>query len=96
VYAETQTRLATRDLKAQLLKKLKEELVDKMEILNNIKNEMGTAAAESPEAHVRQMEINVLADLAREISHSVELDDIESNAPPRIRKLQSAVLGPDK
>jgi hypothetical protein len=91
IFADTQTRLNTRDLTAQSLKRLKEELIEKMQVLNDIKKEIGTAATDSPEIHARQMEVDVLSELAREISRRLELCDFEANAPSRIRKLQPAV-----
>jgi hypothetical protein len=95
IFADAQTRLATRDLKAQLLRKLKEELLDKMQTLYDIKKEIGTRAAESVDVHARQMEVEVLTNLTREVSRSLELDDIEANAPSRIKQVQNAVISPD-
>jgi hypothetical protein len=95
VFAGTQSQLATRDLKAASLKKLQNELLKKTQDLNDLKKELGARAAESAEVQAWQMEIEVLREVVRETSRSLEFNDIEANAPPRIRQVQPAVPSPD-
>jgi hypothetical protein len=95
LYADTQMRLRTRDLNAQSLKRLKEELVEKMQLLEDLKEDAGAAAADSVDIQVRQLELDTLSEVVRQLSRSLEWYDIEANAPPRIKKVQPAVPGPD-
>jgi hypothetical protein len=95
VFADAQTQLATRDLKAATLTKLRNELLKKTKDLIDLKKELGAKAAESAEVQAWQTEIEVLTEVVRETSRSLEFSDIEANAPPRIRKVQPAVPSPD-
>jgi hypothetical protein len=95
VFADAQTQLATRDLKAASLTKLRNELLKKTKDLINLKKELGATAAESAEVQAWQTEIEVLTEVVREISRSLEFSDIEATGPPRIRKVQPAVPSPD-
>jgi hypothetical protein len=91
LYVDTQMRLRTRDLKAQSLKRLKDELVEKMQLLHDLKEDADAAAASSVDIQARQLEIDILTKIVRELSYSLEWYDIEANAPPRIKKVQPAV-----
>jgi hypothetical protein len=95
LYADAQTRLSTRDLKAHSLKKIQDELFEKMQRLQEMKKEAGAAASDSVDIQSRQLEIDILSEIVRETSRSLEWDDIEANAPRRIRQLQPAVPAPD-
>ena len=95
VFDDTQTRLNTRDLKAMSLKKLRDELADKMQQLQDVKKEVGTAAGDSVDIKLRQLEIDTLTVMVRETSLSLERDDLEANAPSRIEKVQPAVSRSD-
>jgi hypothetical protein len=95
LFVDTQTRLRTRDLKAQSLKRLKDELVEKLQLLEDLKEDAGASAAGSVDIQARQLELDTISEVVRGLSSSLEWDDIEANAPPRIRKVQTAVPGPD-
>jgi hypothetical protein len=95
VYADTQTRLRTRDLKAQSLKRLKDDFVEKMQALHDFQEDAGAAASDPVDIQARQLELDSMSEVVLELSRSLEWDDIEANAPPRIRKVQPAVPGPD-
>jgi hypothetical protein len=82
-------------LKAQSLKKIQDELYKKMQRLLDMKKEAGAAGAESVDIQALQIEIDTLSKIVREMSLSLEWDDIDANAPPRIRKLQPAMSSPD-
>jgi hypothetical protein len=91
VFADAQTRLNTRDLKAASFKKLEEELAEKMQLIVDMKTELGSEAGDSVEIKLRQLEIDTLLEIVREIRRSLEWNDIEASAPPRIKKIQPAV-----
>jgi hypothetical protein len=91
VFADAQTQLTTRDLKAACLKKLQEELANTMQLLHDLKKEVGAGASDNVEIKLRQLELDTLTEMVQETSRSLERDDIEANAPPRIRKVQPAV-----
>jgi hypothetical protein len=74
---------------------LRNELLKKTKDLIDLKKELGAKAAESAEVQAWQTEIEVLTEVVRETSRSLEFSDIEANAPPRIRKVQPAVPSPD-
>jgi hypothetical protein len=95
VFADAQTRLTTRDLKANSLKKMQQELAKKMQVLDDLRKEAGTSAGENVDIKLRELEVETLTELVRETSRSLEWNDIESNAPARIKKVQPAVIGPD-
>jgi hypothetical protein len=91
VFADSQTRRATRDLKAGSLTKLQNELLDKTQDLIALKHRLGAKGAQSAQIQVGQKEIEVLTEVVQETRRSLEFNDIEANAPPRIRKVQPAV-----
>jgi hypothetical protein len=92
VYSEKQRRLLTRDAKVRTQANLRKELFEKLEELEALKKELGAGSANSTAVKVRQMDVDVLNDLCRQLIRSIELDDIEANAPERIRLIQHAVV----
>ena len=51
-----------RDLKAMTLKKVQEELADKMQLLHDLKKEAGTAAGDSVNIKIRELEVDTLTE----------------------------------
>ena len=95
VFADAQSRLNSRDLKAMCLKKLREELTEKMQKLQDLKEDAGAKAGDSVEIKTLELDLVTLTEIVQETSRRLEREDIEASAPPRIRKVQPAVIGPD-
>jgi hypothetical protein len=91
-YSEKQRRLLTRDVKVRTQANLRKELFEKLEELEALEKELGAGSANSTAVTVRKMDVYVLNDLCRQLIRSIELDDIEANAPERIRMIQRAVI----
>jgi hypothetical protein len=95
VYSEKMQRLMARDAKAKALDTLGKELAEKLADLQALKKELGAESADSPEVQLKQINVDVLTDVFRQLLRGLELDDIESSASPQIRQIQPAVVSPD-
>jgi hypothetical protein len=93
IYAAKAQRLAIRDLKAASLRKLREEIKRKMQLLNETRSKSSGQSKHSADVRIWQLELDVLTGLLREGQLELERMDMESNAPARIRQIQPAMLG---
>jgi hypothetical protein len=92
VDADEQRREVIRDASARTAGKLRNEIADKMEARRRATAEFGD---DDDETTFFESEIEVLTDIWRNLIQSVEYDDVEAAAPPRIRQLQPATVRPE-
>lgn len=92
VYNDKQRRLVTRDALSKTAAGLREELVKKMADIEQLKKDLGENGADNPELKLKQLDLDILVYVYRQLRRSLELIEVESNAPARIRQIQPAVV----
>jgi hypothetical protein len=95
VYNDRQRRLLIRDTKAKTAEGLAKDITTKMSKVAALKEELGPNSVDSSEVRFKQIEVDVLTDVYRQLRRSLELEEVEFNAPARIRQFQPAVVSPD-
>jgi hypothetical protein len=95
IYDQRSRTLQERDLRAKLLQSLTEEVSESMQRLYDMTAEMGETAKDSVEIKMLQQELDILTEQMGELRRRLERDDLEANSPPRIRKVQPAVVSPE-
>jgi polysaccharide biosynthesis transport protein len=92
VYESEQRRRVTREVKAATLKKLEQEISGKIQDQHDLDVESKGSQKDTVDGRMRQLETDVLMEHWRELSRSLERDDVESIAPRRIQLIQKAVV----
>lgn len=92
LFAERQRRMFTRDEKAKMAIKLREQISEKHVEIERLTKESGP---DSAEVRVAQLDLEALMKAYLQTRLSLKMDDIEMEAPARIRFIPPVIVRPD-
>lgn len=95
IYHEKQKRLAMRDAIFRAANELGERIVKQKTSVENLRKEAAGEGSTSPADELKQIDLEILIEAYRQLRTRLELEDIESFAPSRIRQIQPAFVSPD-